>query len=201
MGNIGQAFTPTLPSVDDLDWGPTVNAVVTELIDRVDHVLDSDSIALTTGDVKHGTRIRHLGPASAKGSSGATWTPASGGASSYWAGTGASDVVEWDLDLDRGERLTAVRVTGRANGTTAWSCKAWLNTTSTGARTQLGDTVSSATAAAIEEKNITSSSTTWILAGTTVTLADGQFVSVEWISGASGNRALALEYDSDRQAT
>lgn len=195
MGVIGSAFTPTLPSVDDdgPGWAEDLNEVLTELITRASTQIDSTSIALTTGDVKHGTRPIHLGPAATKASSGITWTPASGGSSAYHLSTGASDLVEWDLPLDRGQRLTAVRVTGRANGATAWSCRVWLHTTSAGTRTAISSTTSSAITAAIEEKTAS---------GLTVTtLADGQYISVEWTSGASGNRALAMEFDVDRTAT
>ena len=95
MGIIGQAFTPSQPTIGEIGptWASDNNAVTTELIARVVSTIDSASILLTTADVKHGTRTRQLGPAFGKASSGATWTPASAGNSAYHLATGAADIV------------------------------------------------------------------------------------------------------------
>lgn len=193
MAAIGQPFTQPIPTINEAGpaWGNDANAVFNEVISRLTQTIDSPSIALTTGDVKHATRTRLLGAASAMGPS-ADWNAASAGNSAFWAGAGATDSVEWVPPIEANQRLTAVRVTGRVAGVaTAWSFKVWLNTPSAGTRAQLGTTQTSATTI-----NTISQLT---LSGINTTLAAGQYISVEWISGAASNRAIHMEYDYDRQ--
>lgn len=189
MGVLGQAFAQPLPAVTDPNWGPTVNAALNELIARCSTQIDSSSVTVTTGDVKHGTRTTHLGAAAAQ-SGGATWTKGVGSSSSYWLGAAAADTVEWTLPMCRNERLLAVRVSGRSVAT-AWTARVWLQDHSAGTRTQLGTTATSGALTSIEELAIPG--------GVSVTLADNQDIVVEWTAGAALTRALAIEFDFDRQ--
>lgn len=189
MGVLGQAISQPVPNVGDANWGATLNALLIELIARCSTLIDSTSILITTGDVKHGTRTGQLGAAAAQ-SGGATWTKGTGSTASYWLGAAAADTVEWTLPMCKNERLTAVRVSGRSVGT-AWTARVWLQDHSAGTRSQLGTTLTSGVLTSIEELPIP--------ALTPTTLADNQDIVVEWTAGAALTRALAIEFDVDRQ--
>lgn len=189
MGVLGQPFSQPLPAVNDPSWGTTLNAALIEIIARVSTLIDSPSIAVTTGDVKHGTRTMQLGAAAAQ-SGGATWTKGTGSTSSYWLGVLAGDTVEWTLPLCKNERLSAVRVSGRSTGV-AWNARVWLQDHTTLSRTQLGTTLISGVTTSIEEIVIPTFSAT--------TLAANQDIVVEWTAMAAGTRAIAIEFDADRQ--
>jgi hypothetical protein len=189
---IGDALTESMPTVGVTagpTWASDINAWAAEVEAAIEAMIDSDSITLTTGDVIHSTRRVLMGAGAGQGSSGATWTPPTGSTAGYYLATGAADTVEFHPRLEANQRITACRITGRCAGVTAWTAKAWLVDSAAGTRTQLGTTQTSGTAAAIEEMSITS---------LTTTLADGQYIELEWTSGAANNRCLAAEVQYDR---
>jgi hypothetical protein len=191
MGVIGTAISESLPTVGTTagpTWASDLNAFLEEVTTRLEALIDSGSILLTTGDVKHSTRYVQQGAAAGQSLT-ATWTPATGATAGYWLGAGAADTVEFSPPIERNRRITALRMTGRSVGT-AWTFKAWLVTHSTGARAQLGTTQTSGTATSIETLNIT---------GLTTTLASGQSIVLEWTSGAALTRCIAVTAEYDRQ--
>lgn len=189
MGVLGQAFTQPLPAVNDPSWGTTLNAALTEVIARVSTLIDSTSIAVTTADVKHGTRTLPLAAADGQ-SGGATWTKGTGSTAAYWLAVAATDTVEWRPPICRNERVTQVRVSGRSVAT-PWTARLWLVDITSGSRTQVGTTLTSGTTTSIEVLAVPGL--------TPVTLAANQHLVLEWTAGAALTRGIGLEVDFDRQ--
>lgn len=189
-GVVGDSISESLPTVGVTTgptWATQINAFLTEVRARLEADIDSGSITLTTGDVVHASRNVQMGAAACHSAT-ATWTPGTGSTGAYWLGGGAANTVECAVPLERFQRVTAVRMTGRSTAT-AWTFRAWLVDTATGTRTQLGSTQTSGTATSIEELSVT---------GLTTTLADGQHIVLEWTSGAASTRMIAVEVTYDR---
>lgn len=189
-GVVGDSFTQTVPTPGVTvgpTWASNINDVLTELITRVSADIDSASINITTGDVRHSTRNKQFGAAFCHSGT-ATWTPGTGATGAYWLGGGAANTVECAFEMDRNQRITAVRMTGRSVAT-AWTFRLWRIDHSAGTRTQLGATQTSGTATSIEELSIT---------GLTETVDDNENIVAEWTSGAASTRMLAVEISYDR---
>lgn len=191
MGVIGDAITQPLPTVGVTTgptWASEIVDFLTEVQTRLEALVDSSSILLTTGDVKHVTR--YLSLAAAMGmSTTATWTGGTGGTAAYWLGAGAANTVEFPIPMDRNRRITAVSMTGRSTGT-AWTWRLWKIDRSASTRTQISTTQTSGTGTTIETLPIT---------GLTETVAAGFDYVAEWTSGAVSTRCLGIEIAYDRQ--
>lgn len=193
MGVLGQAFAYVTSVLNDPTpgWVNNVNNILNELITRCSTLIDSASIALTTGDLIHGTRTIQVAAAIGQ-PSGATWVKGAGAAAGYFQGAAATDTVEVALKIHRYQQVTGVRVSGRST-TTAWTARVWLVDNSAGgggSRTQLGSTLTSGTATSVEQLAIPSFPATQ--------LAAGQAIVVEWTAGAASTRFLGMEVDYKR---
>lgn len=191
MSIIGQAFTADPPAVGDAGptWASTLLTYLAEVEERLAAMIDSTSILVTTGDVKHGTRYVHL-PAALGQTGGATWTKGTGSTAGYFLGAAAGDTVEFGLPVERYRRVTAVRMTGRSTGT-AWTYRLWKVDRTAGTRTQVGSTQTSGTATSIETLSVS---------GITETVADTPIDYIaEWTAGAASTRCLGVTVEYDRQ--
>jgi hypothetical protein len=145
-------------------------------------VVNSDT-AFTGAGPTHGEKT--IGLSASKGAPlGATWDAAN----QYFNSAAGADTVTIGLDLEVGQRIKAVSLHGRANGTNAWTLDLLSIAAGTGAVTNLG-TVTSATPAAIEKKSIGSLSVT--------VAADIAYV-LRWTAGGAGNRCIRGEVVVDR---
>src|SRR5262249_10916801 len=151
--------------------------------------LGNASLNVTDADVKHGTRIVYYGAATGQQVGTNAFNT---GTSQYWQGAAAGDIVEFNVDQAINERITAVSVYGRANGTTAWTWKLYKANALTGTVTQINPTQTSGTAAAIQKLSI---------ASLTETVSADTYYAAEWTAGASGNRVYAVEVQFDKVAT
>lgn len=188
---IGNPMSATLPTVGvdaGPGWATALNTFLTEVKGYVENKLGNASLNVTDADIKHGTRTVYYDACVAQ-TVGATFTA---GTSQYWAAAGAGDTVTFALDQAVNERITAVAVYGRANGATAWTWKLYTKNLATGVVTQVGSTQTSATAAAIEKKQI---------ASLTQTIGSDTVLIAEWTSGAAANRCYGLEVQFDKVAT
>lgn len=190
MGVIGTAVGIALPTpgvTAGPQWASDLNTFLTEVKTRLESLINSSSITLTTGDVIHGSRTINLAAAAGQ-SGGATWTKGTGASAGYWLGAAAADTVELPIPLEVNQRLTAVRITGRSVGT-AWTGRLWKIDTSAGTRTQVGATLTSNILTSIEELAIT---------GLTETVANNIHYIIEWTAGAALTRFLGAEAVYDR---
>lgn len=189
VGVIGQPTTNPLPTpgVDPGPaWASTLNAAISELQQIVAQKLGNASLNITDGDVLHGMKVIHVHAAAAVPTGTSAFT---GGTSMYWQGAAAGDTAAFSLPPAFNDRVRSVFVYGRANGTTAWTCKLYSQNMLTGVVTQLGSTLTSGTAAAIQALNF---------GALTQTLAADTVLLVEWTAGASGNRVYGVEVQFDK---
>lgn len=191
-GPIGTPMANPLPTVlvdTDANGESLIIAFLAETKAYLEQKIGNASFSIADADVKHGSRVVYYAAATGQ----PTGTSAfSGGTSQFWQGAAAGDTVNLGLDQAVNERVTQISVYGRANGTTAWSFKAYTVNLSTGVVTQLGATQTSGTAAAIQKLSIT---------GLTQTIAADTLLVVEWTAGASGNRVYGVEVTFDKSAT
>lgn len=194
MAGFGSAPTAPLPVVG-VDIGPTaasmVNTAIAELQAIVTPKIIPTEIDLgNDGELKHGSRVIHIHAAAGVPTGTSAFT---GGTSMFWQGAAAGDTVVMSLSpLAVNDRVRSVFVYGRANGVTAWTCKLYSQNMITGVVTQIGSTLTSGTAAAIQALNF---------GALTQTLAADTVLLVEWTAGAAGNRVIGVEVQFDKIAT
>ena len=192
---IGSAMTATVPTVgvdtDAVGQGKVV-AFITEAKALLEASIGVGSIDISTSSgIKHGPRTVTCGVATQRSTSGSpVYT---GGTTQYWEAAGASDEVTIEIAPPSAyERITAVTCTGRCAGVTAWTAKLYKKVLSTGVVTQVGSTLTSGTAAAIE---------TLTLSSLTETCASGTYYFLIWTSGAASNRVSGYSVTYDKAVT
>lgn len=167
-------------------WASMLLARFVEVQAYLEAKLTNASLNLSAdADVLHGPRTVEYGAALAH-PVGATFQA---GALQYMLAAGAADTVTQAFPRAVNDRITAVSVTGRANGVTAWSWKLFSVNMSTGVVTQVGTTQTSAITAAISTLPIT------LL---TSTIGASTYLVAEWTSGAAANRYLGSELIFDK---
>lgn len=137
-----------------------------------DDLIVGGTASIAEDDVKHSERVTSIS-AAAGSSPDATFHD-----DGYWISNAVSQSVDIALPLADGERIKAVLMYGRANGSSAWSFELWKLDLTARTKSQVGSTQTSGTAATGEAAAIT---------GLTETVAQGYTYFARWNSGGTGS--------------
>src|SRR5215471_13810022 len=169
-------------------WAAMLNTAIGELQAIVTPRITGQQINLgTDSDLKHGIRTVRLGAAYGKVTSGAPTIAAQG---EYYQATGAADEVMFALPMAVNDRLMEVSIYGYSAAGTGFRLGIWNL-----------DPVASSNLTISTVDSIGTGRLKITIGPLNYDWVEPYYLTIQWRSGATGNRVYAAEYKYDKVLT